>query len=92
MAIVPFEVNGEFATLNADGILTPTEVNPVSISDQLAVIVPPSCWLRVNVFVAVPVTAALTIESLYAVFQLAELSVIYEIVPATDLTKPVPFK
>ena len=39
-----------------------------------------------------PVTAALTIESLYAVFQLAELSVIYEITPPTDLTNPVPPK
>jgi len=45
------------------------------MSDQEAVTVPPSCWLSVKVFVEVPVTAALTMLSLYAVFQLVELSV-----------------
>ena len=74
--IVPLLTSGLLDTLNADGILSPTDVSPVFASDQVAVIVPPSCWLRVSVLTLVPVTAALIIELSYAISQLDELSVI----------------
>ena len=39
--IVPFEVKGLFETVNADGIVKPTDVNPASVQDAMTV--PLSC-------------------------------------------------